>query len=74
VHAFAVLGLSTPDPVPAPWCVRRQVWMNAVGFVRLVDADFRRRREYPHPLEFTRIHPESYPRAVEVRLGALAFP
>ncbi len=42
-----------------------QVWFNAVGFIRLVDTDFDK-IAYPHPLEFTRIHPERYGTAVEV--------
>ena len=46
-----------------------KVWTNAVGFVRLVDVDFYMRKgPFPHPLEFTRIHPAMYSRAVEVTL------
>lgn len=49
------------------WRCRGQVWLNAAGFIRLVDSEFRKRKgEFPHPLEFTRIHPEWYARAVEV--------
>jgi hypothetical protein len=46
----------------------QKVWANSVGFVRLTDMDFvMSKRPFPHPLEFTRIHPEMYTRAVEVR-------
>jgi hypothetical protein len=45
-----------------------KVWLNAAGFVRLRDSDFQEYSSmFPHPLEFTRIHPEHYSKAVEVR-------